>query len=73
MRNIAYKILDYFYEHDTARAVWMHVSILGLALAALGLPWWQYALVILFAALMQWHGLVDGAKSVTDIIEGKDK
>ena len=52
MRNIAYKILDYFYEHERARKWWMYVSFIGLTLSAYSLSWWQYALVILFGVML---------------------
>ena len=73
MRNIAYKILDYFYEHERARKWWLYLAVTGLALSAYSLSWWQYTLVILFAVMLQWHGLVDGARSAIDGVEGKDK
>ena len=73
MREIAFKILDYFYENERARNWWMYVSFIGLTLSAYSLSWWQYALVILFGVMLQWHGLVEGAQSAIDGVEGKDK
>ena len=73
MREIAYKVLDYFYEHKRARAAWMYASFIGLALAAISLPWGQYALVILFGVLLNWHGLVDGLHAGLEGDEGDDE
>ena len=73
MKNIAYKILDYFYENKRARDWWMYIAWAGLTLTVAWLPWWHYALVILFAVLIHWHGLVDGAREAMNGVEGKDE
>lgn len=73
MKNLAYKILDYFHDHDRARMVWMYVAWTGLMLSVLTLPWWQYTLVIFFALLIHWHGLVDGAKNAVTALEEASK
>ena len=70
MREIAFKILDYFYEHERARNWWLYLAVTGLALSAYSLSWWQYALVILFGLLLHWHGLMDGLHAG---LEGDDE
>jgi len=67
MRYLTYRVLDFFYDNDTARKVWFVVAWAGLVLCTFGMEWWRGGLVILFGLLVHWHGLVDGAKNVGEI------
>lgn len=64
MRYLTYRVLDFFYDNDTARKVWLFVAWMGLTLCTFGMEWWRAGLAILFGLLVHWHGLVDGAKNV---------
>ena len=67
MRYLTYRVLDFFYDNDTAREVWFVVAWAGLTLCTLGMEWWRAGLVILFGLLVHWHGLVDGTKNVGEL------
>lgn len=66
MRYLTYKVLDFFYENDRARKMWLFVAWAGLVFCTLGMEWWRAGLVMLFGLLIHWHGLVDGAKNVEE-------
>jgi len=64
MRNLIFKVLDFFYENDRARNIWSFVVWAGLVICTYGMEWWRAGLVMLFGLLIHWHGLVHGTKNV---------
>jgi hypothetical protein len=70
MRDITYKTLDYIYDNDWVRKVWLVVAWLGLMICTYEPEGWRFGIAVVCGILLHWHGLIDGAKAA---IEGVKK
>jgi hypothetical protein len=70
MRDITYKTLDYIYDNDWVRRVWLAVAWLGLLICTYEPEGWRFGTAVVCGVLLHWHGLIDGAKAA---IEGVKK
>jgi hypothetical protein len=70
MRDITYKTLDYIYDNDWVRKVWLAVAWLGLVVCTYEPDGWRFGTAVICGLLLHWHGLIDGAKAA---IEGVTK
>jgi hypothetical protein len=70
MRDITYKTLDYIYDNDWVRKVWLAVAWLGLLICTYEPEGWRFGAATVCGLLIHWHGLIDGAKAA---IEGGKK
>jgi hypothetical protein len=70
MRDITYKTLDYIYDNDWVRRVWLAVAWLGLLICTYEPEGWRFGTAVVCGVLLHWHGVIDGAKAA---IEGVKK
>ena len=73
MKKVFYPVLDYFFEHKTARAVAYYTLLVSLMLCVWGLDAWRIASIMALGALLHIHGLIDGSRIAFDSGMGERK